>query len=69
MRRWICPHCGNADQKLIQTNGERIASLDLTLLCVARVKPAEWSFDAKPEAEDHDTNGLVACGMQWEPNQ
>lgn len=65
-----CPHCGNTDSKFIQTNGESMASPDLTLLCVARVSPDEWSFDhVKPLPEDHDANGLVPCGMQWDPNQ
>lgn len=64
-----CPHCGNTSSTTIQTNGEPARSPDLTLLCVARVKPDEWSFDAKPLPEDHDANGRVPCGMQWEPNQ
>jgi hypothetical protein len=65
-----CPHCGNTNDKFIQDNGEPRTSPDLTLLCVARVPPAEWSFDhEKPLPEDHDAKGLVPCGMQWEPNQ
>jgi hypothetical protein len=63
-----CPHCGNTDQKHIQDNGEAPSSLDLTLLCVARVKPEEWSFDEKPLPQDYDARGLVPCGMQWDPN-
>jgi len=65
-----CPHCGNTDSNFIQSNGEPANSPDLTLLCVARVKPGDWSFDhVKPSPEDYDTNGLVPCGMQWEPNR
>lgn len=64
-----CPHCGNTNGKFIQNNGEPPRSLDLTLLCVARVPPGDWSFDEKPLPEDYDANGLVPCGMQWEPNQ
>lgn len=63
-----CPHCGNKDAKLIQSNGEQDSSPDLTLLCVARVKPAEWSFSDPPEPDMVDAAGLVPCGMQWEPN-
>lgn len=64
-----CPHCGNYNDKLIQDNGERAASPDLTLLCIARVAPSEWSFDhVAPQPEDFDAAGLVPCGMQWEPN-
>ncbi len=64
-----CPHCGNTNTQLIQGNGERAKSPDLTLLCVARVQPDAWSFDEKPYPEDFDAAGLVPCGMQWEPNQ
>ena len=64
-----CPHCGNTDPKHIQDNGEQPSSSDLTLLCVARVKPSEWSFDpVAPIPEDYDADGLVPCGMQWDPN-
>ena len=64
-----CPHCGNTAAKYIQDNGERPSSPDLTLLCVARVPAIERSFDhAKPSPEDFDANGLVPCGMQWDPN-
>jgi len=65
-----CPHCGNADRKLIETNGEPARSPDLTLLCVARVPPDAWSFDhVAPEPQDLDAAGLVPCGMQWDANQ
>lgn len=65
-----CPHCGNADGKYIETNGEPARSPDLTLLCVARVPAGEWSFDhVDPLPEDLDAQGRVPCGMQWEPNQ
>ena len=64
-----CPHCGNFDQGLIQSNGEPATSPDLTLLCVARVVPAAWSFDhAHPAPDQIGPDGRVACGMQWEPN-
>lgn len=63
-----CPHCGNTDSRTIQDNGEPARSPDLTLLCVARVPPGEWSFDEAPLPEDHDARGLVPCGMQWDPN-
>lgn len=64
-----CPHCGNRDPNFIQSNGERASSPDLTLLCVARVKPEAWSFDhVKPEPDQLDAEGLVPCGMQWSPN-
>lgn len=50
-------------------NGERDSSPNLTLLCVARVKSEDWSFDhVKPEPGDYDASGLVPCGMQWDPN-
>ncbi len=69
MKRSRCPHCGNANPKYIQDNGEPAGSPDLTLLCVARVKPGEWSFDhVAPLPEDHDARGLVPCGMQWDAN-
>ena len=64
-----CPHCGNRSERLIQDNGEPPTSPDLTLLCVARVAPDAWSFETAPLPEDHDANGLVPCGMQWEANQ
>jgi len=69
MKRRSCPHCGNHDPRLLQDNGEEPSSPDLTLLCVARVKPAEWSFDhVKPTVEDIGADGLVPCGMQWDAN-
>lgn len=64
-----CPHCGNTDASTIQDNGDRPTSLDLTLLCVARVKPDEWSFDQTPDPDMIGADGLVPCGMQWEPNR
>ena len=66
-----CPHCGNTDRKFIQDNGESGLSSDLTLLCVARVPAAEWSFGTElpPLPEDYDAQGLVPCGMQWDPHQ
>lgn len=66
-----CPHCGNTDCKYIETNGDPAKSPDLTLLCVARVAPDDWSFgrELPPLPEDYDADGRVPCGMQWEPNQ
>lgn len=66
-----CPHCGNSNSKFIQNNGEGPSSPDLTLLCVARVLPADWSFGVElpPLSDDYDSQGLVPCGMQWDPNQ
>ena len=70
MKKKKCPHCGNTNSKYIQDNGEPPRSPDLTLLCVARVKPGDWAFDhVKPRPEDLDAHGLVPCGMQWDPNQ
>lgn len=60
----ICPNCGNRNQTFIRDNGERPTSPDLTLLCVAPVKPEDSSFDFLPLAERP-----AECGMQWEPNQ
>jgi hypothetical protein len=65
-----CPHCGNTDPRTIETNGLNYRHPDLTLLCTRRVKPEDSSYseiDLIPE-RDYDTNGLVICGMQWEPN-
>lgn len=69
-----CPHCGNTDPAFLQSNlepeGIHSRSRDLTILCVARVKPNEWSFDhVEPGPDDIGPDGLVACGMQWDPNQ
>jgi hypothetical protein len=70
MKTTRCPHCGNKNPKYIQNNGESATSPDLSMLCVARVKPEDWSFDhVKPDPNDYDANGLVPCGMQWDPNQ
>jgi len=66
--RTQCPHCGNVDRKYLQDNGQLPTSPDLSMLCVARVRPEDWSFDAKPDPQDYDANGLVPCGMQWDPN-
>lgn len=66
-----CPHCGNKNSKFIHSNGEPDSSPDLSMLCMARVKPEDWSFadSCKPAKEYYDANGLVPCGMQWDPNQ
>jgi hypothetical protein len=66
---WRCPWCDNTDEATIQDNGERPTSRDLTLLCVARVKPEMRRFNDPPMAEDLDADGLVACGEQWAPNE
>ena len=59
-----CPHCGNRDPKLIEDNGERPSSPDLTLLCVAPIAPEDSTFDWLPLNQRPAT-----CGMQWDPNQ
>ncbi len=51
----------------IESNGA--AGHDLTLLCVAKVKPKDASilvhgFDP---AQDTDAHGMVPCGHQWSP--
>jgi hypothetical protein len=63
-----CPHCGNHDPKLIEDNGCKRRDPRLTMLCIARVKPEDSAFDDDPGPGGVDVNGLVACGMQWEPN-
>lgn len=75
MARRKCPHCGNTNKNLMQSNLEPERGVDskhpdLTLLCIARVRPADWSFDhVKPTAEEIGADGLVPCSMQWDPNQ
>jgi len=64
--RPTCPHCGNTNRDLMEDNGLKATSWDLTLLCVAPVKDGEYdSFEYTKG--DADFTGL--CGMQWEPNQ
>jgi hypothetical protein len=64
-----CPRCGNRDPKSIETNGVTPNDPDYTLLCVARVSPADRSWDhVEPEPDQVDANGRVSCGMQWCPN-
>jgi len=53
-----CPHCGNRNPALIQDNGERSTSPDLTLLCVKPCLPGQSSF----------LDDSTICGCQWEPN-
>lgn len=67
-KKTACPHCGSSDPKFQESNGERPTSRDYTLLCVARVKPADWSFSHEPTPEEIGPDGKVTCGMQWEPN-
>lgn len=65
-----CPHCGNTDPKTIEANRLPPTDPDYTLLCTRRVRPEDSSFD--PEyiyPEFYDDEGMVACGMQWTPNQ
>ena len=62
-----CPHCGNTNPELIETNGCEPNDPDFTLLCIARMKPGEEALaDFEPRSQPGD-DGLVACGMQWEP--
>lgn len=63
-----CPHCGNQSPKLIQDNGEKPTSPDLTLLCMASVAPKDWAFTEEPDADQIGEDGKVPCGMQWDPN-
>ena len=60
-----CPNCDNTKPNLIEDNGERVSSPDLRLLCVARVCRGDEAFDGEVVGDD----GLVLCGMQWEPNE
>lgn len=74
MRR-LCPHCGNTNAELMQSNLEPEHGVfsrhrDLTLLCIAKVRPEEWSFDhVAPSGDEIGVDGLVPCGMQWDPNE
>lgn len=61
-----CPHCGNRNPSLIETNGERATSPDYTLLCTARVPLGESSLLREDEEVGEDR--LTICAMQWEPN-
>ena len=63
-----CPHCGNSRPSLIENNGCRVNSPDLTLLCIARVRHGDEATDPHHPAVEVDDDGLVLCGMQWEPN-
>ncbi len=67
-KRAKCPHCGNSNQDLIESNRAPTKSKhyhEETLLCVARVRPEECVF-GKDDAGEVDADGLVLCGMQWE---
>lgn len=66
--RTRCDHCGNTNIRLIESNGEPDDSPDLTLLCIARVRPTDWAFVEQPQADEIGQDGLVACGHQWDPN-
>ncbi len=63
-----CPHCDNTLPNLIEDNGERVASPDLTLLCIARVSLGQQAYPEDDNQADVGSDGLVICGMQWEPN-
>lgn len=63
--RYKCPHCGNLDRSTIQDNGIEFTDPAFTLLCMALVRPIDSAIDSQRP----DRNGLVECGMQWEPNQ
>lgn len=72
-RRRRCPHCGNTDTNLMQSNlgrehGVTSRHPDLTILCVARVPPDASSF-APLFTPSVGADGMVECGMQWDPNQ
>lgn len=56
-----CPHCGNKDKRLIETNGSE------TVLCVALVNAGEDALAGIEPEQEPDANGKVKCGMQWEP--
>ena len=64
---YTCPHCGNRDRELMEENGAKPSDPDFTLLCVARMKPGEDSFDG--ETVETGPDGLTICGMQWCPNE
>lgn len=77
--RSTCPHCGNRDPRFLlgdgrrhdrEDNGERPSHYDYTVLCVAPVPAAEWSFgaDESPYPDQIAADGTVPCGMQWDPN-
>ncbi len=63
-----CPHCDNTDRGMIEGNGA--SGPELTLLCIAKVKPQDasvlvYGFDP---AKDTDAQGMVPCGHQWSPH-
>ena len=68
--KYTCPHCGFAGLlDAFECNGLRAGAYDFTLLCVNRVKPADWAFDhVKPAPDQIGSDGLVSCGMQFCPN-
>jgi hypothetical protein len=67
-----CPWCGNGKPNLIEDNGLKVTDPELTLLCVARVKPEDssQSYDDNGFGRvlNPDPDGLVQCGYQWNPN-
>ncbi len=66
MSKSTCPNCGNTNSDTIEDNGLKPTSSEYTLLCIARVKPADWAFKhTMPDPDQLDADGNVACGMQW----
>jgi len=52
----VCPNCGNRSRRLIESNGERPSSPDLTLLCWLPLdqRPAECGMQWTPNDDDRD---------------
>lgn len=69
MKTYRCPNCDNTRPSLIEDNGLRVNDPDLTLLCMARVRPGEESCPDRDIPAEVGDDGLVTCAMQWCPNQ
>lgn len=63
---WTCPHCGNKDRNLMQSNlgpNESPKNHEETMLCEAIIpKGQDDSFDQV-------SDGTAVCGMQWDPRE